>query len=103
MLENHIQTVSYVLSSVILVLSGDTITKEWAIPIIKNFIKDSPPLVSVFLGTVLFIGWCYFGALILGKFLFNANLIDESNVDVVAIIGFIILAIILNAKYQMGW
>jgi hypothetical protein len=103
MLENHVQTVSYVLSSIALVLSGDSITKDIVIPFIKSVIKDSPPLWSIFIGTILFIGWCYFGALLIGKFLLNTDIINRNNVDFIAIVGFVVLSFILNTKYHFGW
>ena len=103
MLENHIQTVSYVISSVILVLGGDTITKKLTIPFIKNFINDTTKFWSVIIGTLLFIAWCYFGAILIGKFLLNTEVINKSNVDGIAVIGFIVLAFILNEKYKMDW
>lgn len=103
MLENQIQTVSYVISSIVLVLSGDTVTKDYVIPFIKDLIKGTSPLWSVFIGTLLFIGWCYFGALLVGKLLLETNVINKDNVDIIAVVGFIILALILNTKYNLGW
>lgn len=103
MLENHVQTVSYVISSIILVLSGDSIVKDLVIPFIKGFIKDMPSFWSIFIGTIIFILYCYFGAWVMGKFILSSNIINKENVDIIAGIGFIVLAVILNLKYHLGW
>jgi hypothetical protein len=103
MLENHVQIVSYVISSIILVLSGDSIIRELVIPFIKDFVKGMHPIWSALIGTLIFILWCYFGALLVGNLILNTNIINSDNVDAIAILGFIILTIILNIKYQMGW
>ena len=102
MLENHVTTVTYVLSSVILTISGDIFTEKVAIPVIKGIITGSPKIVSILLGTVLVITLCYLGVLFVCKFLLSTDFVNSGNVDIISIIGFLVLAAFLNVKYSFG-
>jgi amino acid permease len=104
MLEPYVQTVSSTVAVMIFALSGGAITNFFINNIIKNAVKEANihVLGKIIIATFLYIGFCLFGSLILRDLLLGTGAINKENVDIVAIGGFVAVAVILEIKYQIN-
>ncbi len=103
MLQNHIPAVTYAISSIVLVIAGDALLKHIIMPITKLLTKRIFKIIGIFIGTLVFLAWTYFGSMLIGNLLLKTEVINANNIDWIALVSFIILAIFLNIKYDMGW